>query len=161
MLRSRARMEASRQPLRHREPRPGGGTGTLRPLPSGCASLPRGREVPAVPSAPPPGAARRAPRPSGPARPRAADSCREFVGSPALPAAGPCTHQVEGGLQQEDRAPVHSLHPRRSNFPRAAFAASLFHAEHRSTWHPLYGTSGALTSLDKNEIIDLMTTRQR
>lgn len=132
LLRSRARTGAPRQPRRHRAPRPGGGTGTPRTLPPGGAALPRGREVPTVPSALP-GAARRAPRPSGPARLRAAGSCREFVGSPAFPAAGPCTHQVEGGLQQEDRAPVHSLHPRRSNFPRAAFAASLFLAEHRST----------------------------
>lgn len=77
----------------------------------------------------------------------------------AVSAAGD-THQVEGGLQQKDRVPVHSLHPRRSNFPRAAFAASLFLPEHRSTWHPLYRTSRALTSLDKNEIIDPMTTRQ-
>ena len=132
LLRSRARTGAPRQPRRHQAPRPGGGTGTPRTLPPGGAALPRGREVPTVPSALP-GAARRAPRPSGPARLRAAGSCREFVGSPAFPAAGPCTHQVEGGLQQEDRAPVHSLHPRRSNFPRAAFAASLFLAEHRST----------------------------
>lgn len=48
-----------------------------------------------------------------------------------------------------------------SNFLGGALAESLFLQKHRSTWHPLYRSGSALSSLDINEIRHPMTTRTR
>lgn len=140
---------------------PGGGTGGHSPARRRPRSRPEGRPFPAEKKlrvCPPPRLSERSrtsPAPPGPG-PTPAGRSRAGCAAPVLalslpvlhqagavlpaelPPPGPVrvvggTHQVERRLQQKDRVPVHSLHPCCSNFPRAAFAASLFLPEHRST----------------------------
>lgn len=70
----------------------------------------------------------------------------------------PSRRWAAGGEARTSTQPASS---RVSNFLGGAFAESLFLQKHRSTWHPLYRTRSALSSLDTNEIRHPMTTRAR